>query len=233
MKFRDPKNVDTIFVIHLYYYEMLDDLCLHLDKLKKHMDFEVIVSTTPNNESNMEEISKRLDAFMVLLVENRGRDVFPFLRTLPYLENFKYACKIHTKTTDPIGHKGPRDNPYGNWRDYMWSNLMNLEGAKEALVELDKGSSIYVPKEMYFWRNADADFVSNLDNMNLIGKTVDMKIEPKSFIAGTMFWFQVDSLIWLNEHDFESFFDPEEGAIDGKMEHAFERSFVQLARKKC
>jgi lipopolysaccharide biosynthesis protein len=66
---------DTAFVIHLYYIEMLDELCRCLDELRRHMDFDVFVTTQANyaDINTLREITQRLQAKDVEIVENRGR----------------------------------------------------------------------------------------------------------------------------------------------------------------
>jgi len=231
MKFRDPKPVDTVIAIHMYYFDMLDDLCVHIDKLREHMDFEVIVSTTEDNKPHIEEIARKLDAFRVLLVENRGRDVLPFLKALRHVEGFKYACKIHTKTTGPKAWIGPYKHSFGNWRDLMWNTLMNPVEVKKIIRFLENDTAIYAPSNLWLRKIHQGHFKKNLENMKKIEEVVGMKLSKQPFIAGTMFWFDVNRLIWLNNYDLEDLFEPEEGATDGKMEHAFERCLVQLARK--
>jgi lipopolysaccharide biosynthesis protein len=232
MKFRDPKNVDVIFAIHIYYYDMLDDLCSHIDKLRNHLDFEVIVSTTEANRPHIETIAQRLDAFKVIPMENRGRDVLPFLRLLKEIEGFKYCCKIHTKNIDSKNTPYLCRHEYNSWRDLMWNELMDPEKAKKAFKELkDFENPIYAPTRLWYRRISRGVFKKNLEDMKRLSKALGMKLHKQPFIAGTMFWFKVDRLTWLNKYDLEPLFDPEEGALDGKMEHALERCFVQLARR--
>jgi lipopolysaccharide biosynthesis protein len=74
--------------------------------------------------------------------------------------------------------------------------------------------------------------MKNLDNMKKLSDIVGIEIKAEPFVAGTMFWFRPESLLWLSEIDFEYLFEMGPGADDGKMEHTFERAFHQLTKIK-
>lgn len=98
-------------VVHLYYIDMLEDLCGHLDKLRKHMDFDVFVTVPDTFDCDeIEMIRQHLNPKLIEPMENRGRDVLPFLNFLPKLEGYDYACKIHTKSLEDsdLTCKGPK-----------------------------------------------------------------------------------------------------------------------------
>jgi lipopolysaccharide biosynthesis protein len=216
------------FVIHLYYISMLDELCGHLDKLCKHVDFDVFVTTQAGVDTKL--IADRLQAKEVEIVENRGRDVLPFLKMLPKLKGYDYVCKLHTK--QDYEWRGPSSYLHDRgWRENMWLSLTDpvlVEKAKEAL---DDGQGFYAPEGLWFKHWNGENFENNLANMRVLGDLLGVSLFPQSFVAGTMFWFRPEALMWLTEFDLDGLFEPEEGADDGKMEHAFERSFHQLARK--
>lgn len=85
-------------VAHLYYIDMLEDLRGHLSKLREHTDFDVFVTAPDTFDCDeIEMIHKYLKPKLIELLENRGRDVLPFLKVLRKLKGYDYACKIHTK----------------------------------------------------------------------------------------------------------------------------------------
>lgn len=242
IKCRESRNVEVGFIIHLYYLEMLDDLAVHINKLREHLDFEIVVSIPPEHESlNIaKRIVDKIDPIIIEGVDNKGRDVYPFLKTLHHLEPFKYACKIHTKNNkkefNNYGSKakcsmGPNpDNPYDSWRDDMWHSLMSFDKAIEAFKALKyDGVNAYAPDYLYL-EPPKIDIVENADYIHQIGQIVGMELKSQKFIAGTMFWFKVESLLWLKDYNWDDKFDKMSGPT-GQMEHAFERVFEQLAFK--
>jgi lipopolysaccharide biosynthesis protein len=208
---------------------MLDDLCVHLHRLRDRIDFEIIV-TTPHTDTGI--IKEKLNPLMVEVIDNKGRDILPFLKVLPHTLDFDYACKIHTKTIDKTRWQGPnKNNQYGTWRDDLWHSIMLPENAAIALDELStKDINMYAPDNLWINHHSDhALWKKNIENMNTLGKFLNVDLPPKPFIAGSMFWFKPQALAWLTEFDLDELFEPEQGANDGKMEHTFERCLIQLA----
>jgi lipopolysaccharide biosynthesis protein len=232
VKIRKPRNVDVVFVVHLYYVGMLNDLAGHLEKLRQELDFEVVVTIPEEHEYKrlVDTIADKLDAYLVVSMDNKGKDVLPFLIMLKHIKGFRYGCKIHTKNTFPTTGLGVNpDNPYETWRDDLWHSLMDAEQAKRALVELES-CKFYAPEHL--WLNDISDSkhfsVTNKRNQKKLGELVGVDLFPRPFVAGTMFWFRVASLTWLHGFKWEDYFESYE-SNDGQMEHAFERSFAQLA----
>jgi lipopolysaccharide biosynthesis protein len=232
VEIREPRNVDVVFVVHLYYVGMLNDLAGHLEGLRQELDFEVVVTIPEEHEYKrlVDTIADKLDAYLVVSMDNKGKDVLPFLNMLKYIKRFKYGCKIHTKNTFPTTGLGINpDNPYETWRDDLWHSLMDVEGARKALLELE-GSNFYAPDNL--WLNDISDSLhfseTNKKNQKMLGELVGVELSPKPFVAGTMFWFRVASLVWLDDFEWEDYFESYE-SNDGQMEHAFERSFAQLS----
>jgi hypothetical protein len=233
---REPKDVEVIFVVHLYYVEMLYDLGQHISRLRAHFDFEMIVTIPQEHEYKalVNSISKTLDPFMVISMDNKGKDVLPFLNVLKYIRGFKYGCKIHTKNISQDAGLGTNENNlYDNWRDDIWHSLMDSNMALEALDKLRDGTKVYAPNSLWLNDISNSKHFSdtNIKNQKLLGEKVGIELSPKPFIAGTMFWFDVSSLLWLGEFDWEDLFNGYE-ASDGQMEHAFERSFAQLGKEE-
>jgi rhamnosyltransferase len=218
----------TAIAIHLYYIEMLDDLCGHLDELRKHMGFDVFVTVPNTFDTEIDIIHQRLKPNLIEPVDNRGRDVLPFIKTLPKLKGYDYACKLHTKRD--FDWRGPAEAVHDQgWREYMWSSLTDPVIAEEAKEYINSGFGLYAPKTFWFDGHPEC-FTANHKNVQRLGEALGVELKSESFVAGTMFWFSPKALEWLTGHDLASLFEPENGSKDGKMEHAFERCFHQLAR---
>ena len=218
-------------VIHFYYLDMLNELSDRLTRLRNYIDFDVIVTIPDMLKSNKKDISNKLQANQIIAVENKGRDVLPFLKIIHLLEPYDHCCKIHTKTIKPGTNRGPTPK-LSTWRDDMWESLLCPEQAKRAMYELKYNSDIFAPKNLWIFVSGENDykFVRNFQNMKKIEKVTGIKIKPIPFIAGTMFWFNPKALLHLKDYNFDLLFEPECGAGDGKLEHAFERSFHQLLK---
>jgi lipopolysaccharide biosynthesis protein/2-polyprenyl-3-methyl-5-hydroxy-6-metoxy-1,4-benzoquinol methylase len=217
------RQLPIAIVIHAFYEEVFDEI---LDYLKKFQNIPCILYVTAPAQ-NINSLSIKLTQsgkkFVLLQVENRGRDVLPFLKIMPQVVqgNHEIVLKIHTKKSL---HRDDGDV----WRRDLFQDLISEESVENALnyFELNPQAGILGPLNhivpMSFYWGANAKSVYSLANrLGVDTETVD----SLSFIAGTMFCARVAALIPLlnlsiNDDDFER----EVGQIDGTLAHAVERA---------
>lgn len=216
------RNLPIAIVIHAFYEEVFDEILVYLKKLRSIQ--YVLYVTAP--AGNMDGLQKKLlqsgQQFILLQVENRGRDVLPFLKIMPHVvqANHEIVIKVHTKKSL---HREDGDV----WRQDLFQELISEEAVTNVLnyFEANQNVGILGPRNhivpmSYYW-GANARTVYSLAKR--LG--VDLNIVDRlSFIAGTMFCAKVSALIPLlnlsiNEDDFEE----ESGQIDGTLAHAVER----------
>jgi lipopolysaccharide biosynthesis protein len=222
---------EIVFIIHFFYFEMLEDLGEYIDSLKEHIDFDIMMSIPDTLEDKTEIIKERFDVKIIKVMPNGGRDVLPFLKMLKYTEGYKYCCKIHTKTNKGSIFRG-KYTSNKTWRNNMWDSLLLPENANQAIREMGLGKPFFAPINLWLDTMDHRHYMKNLDNMKKLSDIVGIEIKAEPFVAGTMFWFRPESLLWLSEIDFEYLFEMGPGADDGKMEHTFERAFHQLTKIK-
>ncbi|MFL9806331.1 glycoside hydrolase family 99-like domain-containing protein [Vibrio cyclitrophicus] len=223
------KQSDTVVVAHIFYEDLVDEICDEINAARKHKKMDVALSI-PNSFSlaKSKELIKRLNPVKIVVSENRGRDVWPFLQTLIALKgmNYKYGCKIHSKKSTHIA-KGEE------WRRSIYSGLLSKRAilAFENIIEKSDKLAIVAPSSFMCELEGDrlTDNVEALQRLKAIYKMKDSQgYQP--FVAGTMFWFSFEwaTLLESDKVDRE-LFGPELGAIDGTMAHAFERIFTAIA----
>jgi len=93
----------------MYYSETWPEIATVLKAIPYHCD--VIISLPPEREALAEQIRNEMPAVIIRFIENRGRDVRPFLVLLEdgTLAPYDYVCKIHSKRSranDPSGNLG-------------------------------------------------------------------------------------------------------------------------------
>jgi lipopolysaccharide biosynthesis protein len=208
-------------VIHAWYPDALQEMLDALARL--HRPFRLVVTTAPER---LQAIGPILDRHAlsaeVMVYENRGRDVLPFIHAADHLfnEGERLILKLHTKHS-------PHRSDGEQWRRGILDSLIS-PARWDAIVEAFRSTPSlglvapegHVQPMSYFW-GANADTVAYLC-ARLGMSAVDERKDR--FVAGTMFWARLDGLrSLLDAHLSPEDFEPEEGQVDGTLAHAVER----------
>ena len=214
-------------VVHAYYPELFveirDLLTAYVGPLK------LFVTTTADALAN---VRSALVGFShpveIVLCENRGRDVLPFLATLPRIveEGHKFVLKLHTK-------KSAHRIDGKQWRRELLISLADpseLAWSVERL-RLRPDVGIVAPVDHVlsmsaYWGSNEAAVRRLVHRM----RANDVVLDPDVFVAGTMFIARVEALaaiasIGLSTREFEV----ESGQTDGTLAHAVERALSYSA----
>lgn len=224
-----PANPITAIAIHAYYPDVLDEILAYVKQLRVG-DFHLWVTTTPENETVVrDKLSRLAHPAEIAVYPNRGRDVLPFLETLPRIlaAGCETIIKVHTK-------KSTHRHDGNSWLHVCLEKLLSLKAvtAMRQSARRDTDTGIWGPKEYivpmsYFWG-------SNEDRTKTLAMRLGVQPDSLSdipFLAGTMFTCRRE-VLWLvnalrlNADDFEQ----EQGQLDGTMAHAVERIFGVAAR---
>ncbi|MBB6408255.1 rhamnan synthesis F family protein [Mesorhizobium sangaii] len=224
-------GVLTAVVVHLYYIEMIDEICDYLENII--VPFDVFV-TTPF-EGDVAPIIDRFAevgaSVSVYLTENRGRDIGPFVSLYRSgdLDGYDAILKIHSK-------KSTYSDRGDEWRNRLYRSLVGDSLIALRAIDLLRSGEIgivgphdyYLTNEEYWGANRDAvrDLLTAMD-VHSAGDEPEL-----GFFAGSMFWFHPSALRSLQRIDEEKLrFEPENGIQDGTLAHAVERVFCTIARK--
>lgn len=221
------KNVIPI-VIHVFYVDVFNHI---LEYLKKINDFvlKLYITTSLENQNSVRTI---LEAhpfdFYLHTTENRGRDILPFLKIMPFVisDGHEFFLKIHTK-------KSLHRTDGNEWRDDIYRKLMATASIIEAVRLFQKNPHVgiigpdgHMVAMSYYWG-------SNAKNVICLARRLGIEANALSnmnFIAGSMFFSRTDAMLpilnlAIEDTDFES----ESGQIDGTLAHAIERLFAVSA----
>ncbi len=213
-------------IIHAWHVDAFDEL---LSSIKATgIDWRLVVTTAAD----------RLDAVRsclsghglqaeVEVVENRGRDILPFLHVANRLldEGVDVVLKLHTKRSP---HRADGDD----WRRELVERIASPERASaiSRAFQRDPGLGLVGPEghlqPMASYWGDNADTVTHL----CARMGVPAPDEGKdAFIAGSMFWIRLEALRPLLDAPLHaSEFEPELAQLDGTLAHAIER-IVALA----
>jgi hypothetical protein len=221
---QNKRSNDLAVVIHIFYEDLFEEIKNYLHNLTH---FDLYISIQKSKSGLKDRIFASFPDAKILYIENRGRDILPFIyiyRNISLL-NYKYLLKIHTK-------KSPHLEDGSTWRTDIYRKLLgSSETINSAMLALDSNPAIgiigpkgHVLDYRFFWEN------SKRRTEELV-KRVGISLKENysfSFVAGTMFWAKPDALRYLSllPIDLQEFeFEPL--GIDGALVHALER-FIGL-----
>jgi lipopolysaccharide biosynthesis protein len=223
-------------VIHLFYRELWPQFELYLRRLK--CPFHLIVTTTEEDKPLSDRICSLFADPEVLVYENRGRDVGPFLQLLHdgRLDGFDFICKLHGKRTKAAG---PRSLLGQVWRT---ATLVDLLGSDEQVQHILSrfrtephigmiGSARFrVPNGSI---QLKAPWGENKEGTLKLAARLgiargDFRLD---FFAGTMFWLRREVLAPLRELNLTLADFSDNIRADGDLPHAIERLFGALPQR--
>lgn len=226
-------KVRVLVVLHAYYPEIAEKIvesvmagAKAVSTLNLHFCFTV---DTIEKAAKIELLRKFVgeSGFDVIVCENRGRDVAPFL----------YACKRHLSDHDLILHlhtkKSPHDGSLKDWGSYLFDCLVGSPMIIRSILSLFECEKLGLVFPGHFaalegMRNWGFDFDRASDLMSRMGLSLSSD-DVLDFPTGTMFWARpaaIRPLLDLNLGVEE--FDAEEGQTDGTLAHSIERLFTHV-----
>ncbi len=224
----DRPRADVAIVMHIYYPDLWPEFKAKIESLDIAHDLYV---TLTYRGDETEELATQIRAEFpdatVVPLENRGRDILPFLTLVNAgaLTGYKAICKIHTK-------KSPHREDGEKWRRHLIDGVLpdeGLEGLLETFIG-DEKASFWVADGQHF--DDTKWWGSNLEITRSLLRRIEVEISGKrlSFPAGSIYWMKpviVDLLraMKLNTEQF----DPELAQVDGTLAHALERTMGFLS----
>ncbi|UFN48705.1 rhamnan synthesis F family protein [Roseomonas sp. OT10] len=225
----DVKASIAVFV-HAHYPDIWREMSKVLAR-RLTLPFHLVVTTSAPVEEIVLPQTPALLSARVLPVENRGRDILPFLRALEVLPDFTFGLKLHTK-------KSPQREDGAQWRAALLDSLLPGQGGGRAIIErlrADRRIGFVTPAA--FCLSVKPWILVNAEGMDRVlttlgGEMTEDDLEDAYFAAGSMFWFRHEALAGLVDERVTALFEAEAGQLDGTTAHAMERLFPVVARRR-
>ena len=227
-------NCKIAVQVHLFYDDLIEYIINKTNNIPTK--FDLYISITSNQiYSHLEKyINKYSNCshYQILIVENRGRDVLPFLNQMKsLLNNYKYICHMHSKKT--------KQNPELGflWRNYLFNNLLgNVQIVREILNDFENNEKIGFIYPESFYKIIYHLPILLTDTKKWMNFLFD-KLFPNyqigylsNFPAGNMFWAKVKAIHQIFEYNFTEYFPNEEDQIENTIMHAIERIWLYLVK---
>ena len=220
--------------VHLFYDDLIKDVINKTNNIPVKFDLYITI-TSPEIKDKLRKYIKifsKANYFEILIVENKGRDVLPFLNQIKTKFKFyKYICHIHTKkslTAPEIGNL---------WRNYLYGNLLgNSTIVSEILYDFEKIEKLgfIFPETFYGIIQHFYILTEGTKNwMNFIAKKLfpNYKIgELANFPAGNMFWAKIQAISQIFSCDFSKYFPNEDDQTNDTIMHGIERIWLYLVQ---
>lgn len=224
-------------VLHLFYHDLWPEFELFLRRIR--YPFHLIVTTHQANGDLVAQIHKSFPAAEIHVAENRGRDVGPFLQLLHNgrLDNFDLILKLHSKKSGNTVDQAF----FGDvWRRTNLFDLIGSDHQVRRIVSLfEKNPRLGAVGSSYF-RVPSSKFTEDVAWGGNKAKTLDLAARlgianhefKLDYFAGTMFWIRRSMLQPLLDLGITiDDFPPENGSLDGDLQHAVERAVGALVAK--
>lgn len=221
------RTASAALVVHLFYRDLLDELCALIANVPGPMDVFITVADDAPVEW-VSELRTKLPNAYVLAVPNRGRDILPFFLLLPVLQQFGYAavCKLHSK-------KSPHRKDGQDWRASLWQGLFSPQAVAAArkAFDSDKSLGLLAPVNALTDLSQRDTYTNNRPWLDRLLKHIEPRRAKGNyrlrFPAGSMFWFRVNAMPSMAELGISAAdFEVELGQVDGTLAHALERLFA-------
>jgi glycosyltransferase involved in cell wall biosynthesis len=227
-------------VCHLFYIDLAEELISYFKNIP--IQYDLYITTTHENKECLQKLlaSKLPNVkIFVLVYENRGRDIYPFIEILnKYLIKYDLVCKIHSK-------KSNHDINLKDWRQYLMYNLLgNPIIIKKNISEFIQNKKLgiiwpvahaylkYYGLEKGWGPKISCDKNFTLANLHFPELHLNVLDPDFTFPMGSMFWFRPEALVLLTEKNIDlNYFEMENKQVDGTFAHALERLFGIISER--
>lgn len=210
----------TAMTAHVYYPDLLDEILACHAVLPEGTPCHI--TTPPEVASRLSQAALERPGVTLHVMENRGRDIAPFLALLQSgaFDGYDAVLKIHAKRSPHLYH--------GELiRKALFAVLAGRASVVERILDImsDPGVGLVGWRRVFMTRRRH--WHTNRPRVEALAARLDPPARPElAFFGGSMFWFRPAALtsvaaLGLSSADFE----PEAGQLDGTLHHALERCF--------
>lgn len=216
-------------VLHLFYADLLPELLQGLRSMLEPFDLFVTTPFEAHVPSIVRQCSEVAARTSVMVTENKGRDIRPFLMLLRagMLDGYRVALKIH-------GKKSAYSARGGEWRRQLIADLVGTSLTARRSIRLLEDPAVGMVGSLRFFLSHPRFLGGNQARLAALMDALPgrRETEPElAFYAGSMFWFRPSALAPLAALPADLLdFEPEAGQQDGTLAHAMERAFAEAAR---
>ena len=184
-------------IIHLFIEELFDEFLEYIETVNKVFNNVNVIFTISQNSDIETRIKSINNKYVVIKVENKGVDVYPFVESVRYMrKHFQtdFVLKIHTKISN--------NEMYSDWRKKLIKPITKRENLIILQHYFKKIKNIgYVGAQFCcLQKTYDEFYPQNIQGLkDLCDKFPHLPKEWSDFLGGTMFWISNETLNQLTD----------------------------------
>ena len=219
-----------VLFAHVYYLDIWREMA-EIIAGRLPVPFRLIITTPHDPDEPERPDTPFLLEQTVHRMENRGRDILPFLKAMEAeTRPFEIGLKLHTK-------RSPHRPDGEAWRQAIVGSLLpSRDGVEEILATLRRNPHVGLLAPQGLLLPLQDRLGENLRTMRHLataagGEFTRADGKAGHFVAGSMFWFRREALAGLGASQLSAEFEAETGQLDATAAHAVERLFVWRAER--
>ena len=229
-------NTLVLVQAHIYYIELLPDVINKSNNMPVPFDLYITTNTEEKKEliENYLKNNTKANKYEILITENKGRDVIPFLKQLKDIfKNYKYFCHIHTKKDSYNVRMGNK------WQNYLYNNLLGDKYTiSQILTYFENNDKLGIIFPEHFNEQIKYAFKLHPGNKKYLYYLFETLFPLLKLKIGNILDFPVGNMFWARTNAVYQIFDekiinkcPEERRqFDGTLLHGIERIWLYLAK---
>jgi len=233
---RLEKGVFVLVQAHVYYIDLIPEIINKTNNIPVPFDLYITTNSEykKNHIENYLKENSKANKYEILITENVGRDVIPFLIQLKdNILNYNYVCHIHTKK------HGLSEKLGKEWQHYLYENLLGNDIIiKQILSDFENKYDLGFIFPELFYEQIKYTFTYNKLNWYYMDIILDilfpnMWIRAGYFInypVGNMFWARTDAIYQIFNEKIINSAPKERGQLDGTILHAIERIWLYIVK---
>lgn len=223
------QKLDFIIFVHVFYPEIWEEMRCEIAATVRQ-PFGLVLTRPPCVRLLSLPNTPWLRFSQQIVVENRGRDILPFLKGLRTLDlpDADIGLKLHTK-------RSPHRADGSDWRKFLSASLLQCDEQNGllgySLLKTEPRIGLIAPEAHLLPLNGRTSINDTMMSdvlACLYGRDSSGGVVMDRFAAGSMFWFRRSAFDPLLAPDIDSLFAAERGQLDGTAAHAMERLFATI-----
>ena len=235
------EKVKVALMMHIYFEDLADYCADYASHMPGYADIYITTNTESKKAVIEKSFSKLSNKVLVLVIENRGRDVSSLLVALrEYVYKYDLVCFVHDKKVAQLFHSIKGET----FSNQCFDNLLKSKDFVSNVITLfhdNKRLGMLVPPPPQFadyypsvsgfgWGKNYENSIKFFQKYNI---NVDIDYDKEATAPyGTMFWFRSKALLKLLDINLKyEDFEAEPANTDGVLMHAIERAYAIVCQE--